>query len=361
MVSSADFRKPLGSPSGPRSTVRTSRLALRILQNRTGLVPRPSWCTFQLRSNGPDMKEMKTNEIRKVFRELGELDLVRISGPEPSQRPDFDDVIHIILEESHPSVFQLATDGQDPDRIVALSSTFGDICAFRWFVFLGDAIAPNVHESSQQKIFASAMSTLRRLRLVSHDKKLEVMAVIDVGSGSSPEEITKTRALLGDIGVQLIVIPFSMGIAGTEVFPRRCSQKSILDAELVETEKLPKNLMRTALRYFLRGAINRLESKPRLWPRPRCTSLRSHVHVASDGTIPTCGHYSTPVGSLRDDDFNSVWFGMDAEKARQIVDSCQGCWSVDESIPNALYTGELIRKSQDSDSLEDRSRATLLS
>ena len=70
-------------------------LPLRILDNRAGRVPKPSWCTFLVcnRCNArcsmcdswklPRGRELTPDEVFAAFSKLGDLDVVRLSGGEP--------------------------------------------------------------------------------------------------------------------------------------------------------------------------------------------------------------------------------------------------------------------------------------
>ena len=80
--------------------MRPGRLALSILSNRLGAVPRPSWCTYLVnyhcnaRCKMCDSWRMKRGyeltprDVRAVFGKIGRLDVVRLSGGEPFLRPD---------------------------------------------------------------------------------------------------------------------------------------------------------------------------------------------------------------------------------------------------------------------------------
>jgi Fe-coproporphyrin III synthase len=63
-----------------------------------------------------------------------------------------------------------------------------------------------------------------------------------------------------------------------------------------------------------------------------------------DGRIPTCQFNSCIVGDLRADSLEKIWLGEKTEKQRQWVKACPGCWAECEVLPNAVYSGDLLKK-----------------
>jgi len=59
--------------------------------------------------------------------------------------------------------------------------------------------------------------------------------------------------------------------------------------------------------------------------------------------VPTCQFNTVRAGNLRHQSFAEVWNGVDARRQRQWADACPGCWAECEVVPNALYSGHLLR------------------
>lgn len=78
-------------------------------------------------------------------------------------------------------------------------------------------------------------------------------------------------------------------------------------------------------------------------PKPKCVALRSHIRLLPDGRVPVCQFNTETVGSLRDQSFNEVWHNEDTKRSRKWVDACVGCWAECEVMPNALYSGDIVR------------------
>jgi MoaA/NifB/PqqE/SkfB family radical SAM enzyme len=62
-----------------------------------------------------------------------------------------------------------------------------------------------------------------------------------------------------------------------------------------------------------------------------------------NGHIPVCQFNTTPVGNLRHQTFDEIWFGEGMEKHRDWVKNCPGCWAECEVLPNAFYSGDIFK------------------
>lgn len=98
-----------------------------------------------------------------------------------------------------------------------------------------------------------------------------------------------------------------------------------------------------AKRYYLRGLAARLRGDRDARPRPRCVALRSHLRLLPDGGVPVCQFNGERVGRLPHQRVKDLWAGEPARAARAWVDACPGCWAECEVVPNALYSGDILR------------------
>lgn len=76
---------------------------------------------------------------------------------------------------------------------------------------------------------------------------------------------------------------------------------------------------------------------------PRCVALRSHVRLLPDGSVPVCQFNTEKVGNLLHQSFEELWHAPQTRTSRRWVDDCPGCWAECEVMPNAIYTGDLLR------------------
>ena len=60
--------------------------------------------------------------------------------------------------------------------------------------------------------------------------------------------------------------------------------------------------------------------------------------------MPVCQFNTERVGNLATQSFDEVWYGSEATKrSRDWVDRCIGCWAECEVMPNAIFTGDVLR------------------
>jgi MoaA/NifB/PqqE/SkfB family radical SAM enzyme len=116
-------------------------------------------------------------------------------------------------------------------------------------------------------------------------------------------------------------------------------------AEVVERDLEQRPWVeRWAKRYYWAGIRCRVLESGRE-PSPSCVALRSHLRLLPNGDVPTCQFNTHRVGNLKNASFTDVWDSPVARRQRAWVDRCPGCWAECEVLPNAFYTGDLLRRS----------------
>jgi MoaA/NifB/PqqE/SkfB family radical SAM enzyme len=118
--------------------------------------------------------------------------------------------------------------------------------------------------------------------------------------------------------------------------------REALDEMLADLRHLPW-ARRLAKHYYLRGIRQRLLQRNPT-PNPRCVALRDHLRLLPNGDVPTCHFNTVCAGNLRRQSFAELWTGAPARAQRAWVDACPGCWAECEVLPNALYSGDLLRR-----------------
>ena len=356
--------------------MRPVRLALSIIQNRIGAVPPPSWCTYLVtyRCNARckmcdswRMKpgdELTAEEVAAVFRKLGRLDVVRLSGGEPFLREDLPDIAETVRRESRPAVLHITTNGSLPQRVEAFASGFRAPRRLRFMVsFDGDAAEHDANRGDEV-LFETAFETCRRLAALRPKLGIEVSANHTVISERSLADNDVLRAKLAALGVEVhSVLAYSdsamygakrrgsraedLIIAGGYPLHPALQNADVLgfiDRELSRVNEFRSALLRWGKRYYLRGLRQRLRGDANPRPNPKCVALRSHIRLLPDGSVPVCQFNSERVGNLLHQSLEQIWDESDAtRKSRAWVDRCVGCWAECEVVPNALYSGDLIR------------------
>lgn len=351
-----------------------ARYPLRVLQNRLGHVPRPSWCTYLVcnRCNArctmcdswriPRGVELTPAEVGQVFAKLGSLDVVRLSGGEPFLRADLLELAEAVLRESDPRVLHITTNGSFPDRVVDFARSFSQPRRLRVMVSF-DGL-PAVHDQNRGKAvsFERALRTVRELTKLA-PSGVRVSANHTIISRASLADHAELRARLAEHGVDTQwVLAYSESsmyvrerrgrraedlvvVSGYPLHPALDPADS-LDFALGELERvttLDDPLLRIGKRYYVEGLVARLRGDPRPRPQPKCVALRSHIRLLPDGGVPVCQFNTEQVGNLLHQSLDEVWLGTAGKSARGWVDRCSGCWAECEVMPNALYSGDIVR------------------
>jgi MoaA/NifB/PqqE/SkfB family radical SAM enzyme len=349
------------------------RLVLNVVSNRLGRATHPNWCTYLVcyRCNarcgmcdswrlkpGP---ELTPAEVHVVFRKIGRLDVVRLTGGEPFLREDFAEVAAAVWEQSRPSVLHITTNGSFPDRVTDFVQCFPRPGRLRFLVSLDGM--PEEHNASRGEdvTFELVEETVHRLvafrckgvqvsinhtiisprsledhaRIVEHFRSLEidvqaVLAYADSAMYGYKRQGRKALDLIESPGY-----PLHPNLAGADVM-------GFVERQLDEVGRIRSSAVRLGKRYYLRGLLARLRGDSRPRPRPRCVALRSHLRLLPDGSVPVCQFNTEKVGNLLRQSFDEVWHGSGATDSRGWVDACTGCWAECEVIPSALYTGDLL-------------------
>ncbi|MGD8453103.1 MAG: radical SAM protein [Phycisphaerae bacterium] len=357
--------------------MRILQLAASILRNRRGAVPRPSWCTYIVtyRCNArcgmcdswqvPAGDELTPAQVADVFGKLGRLDIVRLTGGEPFLRKDLPEIAETILARSRPTVLHITTNGSFPDRAVELVERCSASRRLRFMVSL-DGLA-ETHDANRGKhaTFAQAIDTVRRLVTLRPARGIEVSINHTVISPQSMADNDKLRTLADELGVEVhSVLAYSDSAmysadlqgqkashlivpTGYPLHPDLAGADAVgfVQAELARAGTYRSALLRWGKRYYLRGLLSRLSANGQrgAGPQPRCVALRSHIRILPDGGVPVCQFNTEQVGNLARQSLADVWHGLPSTTARRWVDACPGCWAECEVMPNAIYSGDILR------------------
>lgn len=347
---------------------------LRVLQNRLGAVPRPSFCTYLVcnRCNARCQMcdswkidrgdELSPDDVRRIFSDIGTLDVVRLSGGEPFLREDILEVAEAVLASARPRVLHVTSNGSFPDRVERFARDFSAPARLRVMISL-DGLAPE-HDRNRGRAscFANAYETVRRLTEL-RSRGLDVSVnhtIISPRSLRDHDELCRAFEAIR-VDVQWVLAYESSSMYGAVRRGGRSEDllarpgyplhpaleadmcRSFVESELVHVDRLRSPGLRLGKRYYLRGLEERLRPDPRPRTKPKCVALRSHVRILPDGRVPVCQFNTEIMGDLRRQPFQEIWRGEKARAARAWVDACAGCWAECEVVPNAIYSGDILR------------------
>lgn len=355
--------------------MRPLSLALSIVRNHAGGVPRPSWCTYLVcyRCNARCQMcdswrvrpgtELTVAQVATVFAKIGRLDVVRLSGGEPFLREDMGALAEAVLYASRPSVIHITTNGSFPERVDEMVRGFSRPGVLRFMVSFDGLEVEHDRSRGKDVPFATAMESVRRLAALRDETGLEISANHTVINPQSLEDNDGLRRRLAEWGVDVHSVlayadtaMYGAKLRGTKAehlivprgYPlhpalRGADVLGFVDRELRRVGEFRNPMLRLGKRYYLRGLRARLAGDEQPTPRPRCVALRSHLRLLPDGGVPVCQFNTEQVGNLLEQSYEEIWQGVAARNQRKWVDDCPGCWAECEVMPNALYTGDIVR------------------
>jgi MoaA/NifB/PqqE/SkfB family radical SAM enzyme len=350
-----------------------TRLPLTIIANRLGRTPRPSWCTYLVtfrcnaRCKMCDSWRMKPGseltpaQVGEVFRKVGSLDVVRLTGGEPFLRDDFAEVAHAVLEASSPGVVHITTNGSFPDRIVEFAQKFAAPRRLRFMVSF-DGL-PEEHDANRgaDVTFSLAEETVRRLKALSPTIPVSVNHTIISASSLEAHTALKARFEAMGVDVHWVLAYADSAMYGLKRFGSRAydlipstgyplhpklegaDAAGFARRELRHLAALRDPVLRVGKRYYVRGLLSRLLHEPSPSPKPPCVALRSHLRILPDGRVPVCQFNTETVGNLLHQSMDELWHAEETRRQRAWVDACPGCWAECEVMPSAIYSGDLLQ------------------
>jgi MoaA/NifB/PqqE/SkfB family radical SAM enzyme len=308
-------------------------------------------------------REMSVAEVDRVFEKLGRLDVVRLTGGEPFLRDDFAEIAGAVDRRSRPRVLHVTTNGSFPDRVAAFAAAFEEPQRLHVMVSL-DGMR-EVHDQSRgaDVTFDRAVETIERLAALRGPRGPGVSVNHTVISQASLEDHGRIQERMQSLGVDVHSVlayaessMYAIKLRGKKAehlivpngYPlhpdlQDADVLGFVDRQLAGAARMRDPVTRIGKRYYLTGLRARLAGEPDPRPHPRCVALRSHIRVLPDGRVPVCQFNTETVGSLLDQSLDELWTSAPACASRGWVDRCPGCWAECEVVPNAVYTGDVLR------------------
>lgn len=349
-----------------------SRTVLNVVKsaglNRLGVVQRPSFVTYFVtwacnhRCTFCDVwkktvgDEMSVDEALAVFRQLGRLDVLRISGGEPFIRKDLAEIINGIERINRPSLIHLTTNGILTDRIVKTLDAVERLEKVHIKVSIDDIGERHDRVRGVNGAYDKAMATVRALAAL-RPKGLHVGVNQGIVGPDALPAYEQLKAELAPLGVAVYAsiaydsshTLYSEGSdktfdpdSTTRPFGRWTTDElTAALAHLADDNRAIGDFKeRLVDTYFVNGLYKRMVLGERD-RGPRCVALNNHLRLLPNGDVPICLHNGTAVGNLRTTRFDDLWFGEAIRPHRQWVADCSGCWVSCETAVSAIYTGDI--------------------
>ncbi len=342
-----------------------------VLRNRRGVADQPRFLTYcvTFRCNArcimcdswkkPAIEELSVQEIEQILRQLPRLDGVRLTGGEPFLRPDLPEIAALVQKLIGPLFLHITSNGFLTERIIRFCERRQKDVPLHLLISL-DAMNGR-HDAIRGVSSAWDRTLVTLMALAPRQKEFNMSLAVNqtILDQEGKEDYKKLREFCHRYGLRHYAVLAYDGstiydqnpeivrssLAGPFFSLRRKLSKPDIEAWLKEVQgdcETSLSLATVGKRYYLTVIRKRmLENKMR--HNPVCVALSSHLRLLPDGSIPVCLFNSTVIGSLRESRFDEIWNSEQARAGRAWVRQCRGCWAECEVIPNAVYSGDIIR------------------
>ncbi|GBU08270.1 hypothetical protein AwDysgo_16010 [Bacteroidales bacterium] len=261
---------------------------------------------------------------------LPKLKFINLTGGEPFQRVDLEDIVAVAFEKA-PRVV-ISTSGFHYERIIELAKKFPKI-GIR--ISIEGLSQKNDELRGRQGGFDKGIKTLLTLR---------EMGVKDIGFGctvsnSNSNDMLALYQLSKTLGMEFATAAFhnSFYFHKTDNVITNKDEVNNNFQELIESllkEKHPKAWFRA---FFNLGLINYIDGGKRMLP---CEAGTANFFIEPYGDVYPCNGledaiWKESMGNIRDfSNFNDLWNGEQAHKVRELVRKCpKNCWMVGTAAP----------------------------
>ena len=343
-----------------------------IRKNRRGDVDLPRFLTYivSFRCNArcvmcdswkiPGQNELTLDDLEGILRQLPRLDAVRLSGGEPFLRKDFPQIANLVTRVLRPLFLHVTTNGFSTDRIAQFVEQRDARTPLEMLLSIDGYGTKHNEVRGRSTAWARVNATLDAILPMreSHNLSLTVNQVIVDEEGH--DHYRKLRDALAPRGVTVQPVlaydesaTYSIEREREDTAPSHANDfrpfgalsndwvLRFLEEVEADTATLPRS-NRIAKQFYLRNVRDRIRGTASA-SSLRCVALSSHLRLFPNGDVPTCQFNGKIVGNLRDQAFREVWNGVKAEEQRKWVRGCPGCLAECEMVPNAIYTGAILR------------------
>lgn len=313
------------------------------------------------------VNDLKIEEIESIFKQLPRMDAIRLTGGEPFVRKDLSDIVELATRYLKPLGLHITTNGFLTDRILELCEHRTKNIPLQVMVSLDGLKDHHNYIRGSSIAWDSATKTLEILAKHRKTWNLDLAVNQTIVDREGIAHYRQLRDFLKPLGIrhQTVMAYDTSATYNLEkeidVAPKQAGQFTTF-GEFSETELLSlfqdiRNDLeslpwwaRFAKQYYLDGIQERLLASDNTehWTNPPCAALHSHLRIFPNGDIPTCQFNSQTIGNLRRSSFSEIWESHLANKQKEWVKRCAGCWAECEILPSAIYSLDPLRPKQKS-------------
>ncbi|WP_267313663.1 radical SAM protein [Desulfosediminicola flagellatus] len=256
-----------------------------------------------------------------------DLDFINITGGEPFLREDIEKIVNKALTKTKRLV--ISSNGYFTERITSLFEKFGNKIGIR--VSIEGLSAANDELRGIKNGFDNGLRTLTTLH---------GMGIKDIGFGMTVsdrnvDDMIELYRLANAMGMEFATATTHNSFYFHTIDNQYKDQNNVaksfenIASELLKTNK-PKNWFRA---YFNMGLARKARGQNRALP---CEVGTDMFFVDPGGNVLPCNGSDYPMimGNLHEQDFDTIWKSVQAEKVRQMVKSCnKHCWMIGSAAP----------------------------
>jgi len=314
--------------------------------------------------------ELSVREIDTIFSDkaFSTLDVVRFTGGEPFLKEDIGEIVTSINKRTNTKIFYITSNGALTQRIKAFIEQVTPLGIYLHVQISLDA-ASSLHDEIRgvPGLFKKTYETLETLRHLKEKFPFEVgiNQTIMTKNISEMEEVHRLSQEFG-FGHNITLaakfhegriakstdlqdsLPFAALEGMDEATIRNIYDRINALKQDRYNHKVGEKHSSTSLRdlveaYLNEGGRNRLLLQKEI-PKPLCTAFFTHLRLLPYGDLVSCSIRRTRiVANLRNASFSEIWRSTAAQKERQSVKACKGCWSECDITPSIFYSGDIIK------------------
>ena len=300
--------------------------------------------------------ELDILQIKEMFSKIKKIDAIRITGGEPFIREDILEIINYFTDRTS-GIVHITSNGLLTDKTLDTIRETSNSKKIHLKISIDGFGQDNDKIRGVKGAFEKAIATVERLAQIKAEKGFYLAVNQTIVDDTSLDNYYKLKKLLDKLNVNLlIVIAYEKPALYDFNYQQRNypgklfkSFQSFNENELLklykilnQSEETDDFLERIVKRYYLKGLKNRIFKK-KASPSPRCTSLTNHLRIFPNGDIPVCLYNSHIVGNLYRQQWRDIIKSVSYSSELNWVNNCQGCWAGCEVIPNAIYTGDIVK------------------
>ncbi|HPG31193.1 MAG TPA: radical SAM protein [bacterium] len=316
--------------------------------------------------NRKNSEELTAKNIGKIFEDkyLKKLEYLKITGGEPTIKEDIIDIVSEIYDKSKPAYIGLTTNGLNTEtsrNLISKISGFDSSISLRISV---DGTGDNYNKirNCGTGAFNRVVKTLEMLKQFQNKKNISI-GINQTVSKETLGNIEEVKKLCSDLKYDYYLFfalptrnlwkPDSNAALSNSLedylpvgkFTDE-EIKMILDSNINDSainllkSKNNENLL--SLKYYQEGFYNRIKYG-KLKPNPICLALFNRCILDPYGNIMACNYITHPAGNVLKNDFAEIWNSDASKKTRSLVKTCNKCWLGCEVIPNAIYSGDILK------------------